>query len=198
MRLSSVGLLVSALLSWTLGAGQPVAAQADLFEAGELWVGTVLWTGQQADVLKPGWRTMAAGSVEIEEGRLLVVEAHYGRFSPRVEGTTVAEAGVRLAGRVLLEPRQDWRPYLQARIGIHALLGTGDASGARQVGFLLGPEAGVMYRLDERVSLMGAFEGAWVWYGDVAGTNPTAEDSGGYSLHFGLRTGVRLLLDPRR
>ncbi len=197
MRVFSVPVVASALLVGSLVRPDGLRAQFDAFDAGELWLGGLSWVGRQSDVLRPGWRVMAAGTAEVAEGRHLIVEAHYGRFNPRVEGTAVAEAGVRLAGRVQFESRGQWTPHIQARAGLHALLGTSEANGVRQVGLLLGPEVGVAYPIDERLSLLGAVEGAWIWYGDVVGSTLDTDGSGGYALHAGLRVGVRLLLDRR-
>ena len=175
-----------------LVAAAPAAGQSDVFEGGELWLGVASWTGRQSDRFRPGFRGILALSAEAAPGRRVLLEGLYGRFSPRSDGTPVAESGVSVAARLELEPTRGWVPYLQGRVGYHRLSGTGAGSGTNQTGLLLGPEIGAERPLSPSARLLGAFEAAWIWYGDVGGGEEGTAGTGGYALRFGLRLGVSL------
>lgn len=172
------------------GGSSPGAAQQDLFEGGELSLGVGGWTGRQADLFRPGFRGLLALAAEASPRQRVLLEVLYGRFSPRSEGTAVTESSVRVAARFQLEPTRGWVPYLQGRVGYHRLSGTGAGSGATQTGLLLGPEVGAEWPLSNHARLIGAIEGAWIWYGDVGGSEDGTSGTGGYALRFGVRIGV--------
>ena len=181
---------VVALLVPVPGGSAPVAAQADLFDGGEISLGVGIWTGRQADLFSPGFRGLLALTAEAAPKRRVLLEVLYGRFSPRAEGTAVTESSVRVAARFELEPTRGWLPYVQGRVGYHRLSGTGAGSGATQTGLLLGPEIGAEWPISDRARLMGAVEGAWIWYGDVGGSDDGTSGTGGYALRLGFRIGV--------
>jgi hypothetical protein len=187
--LCSVATFVVLLLPIPWGSA-PGAAQQDLFEGAEVSLGVGVWTGRQADLFRPGFRALLALAAEAAPRRRVLLEALYGRFSPRSEGTVVTESSVRVAARLELEPTRGWVPYLQGRVGYHRLSGTGAGSGATQTGLLLGPEVGAEWPISDHARLMGAVEGAWIWYGDVGGSEDGASGTGGYALRFGVRIGV--------
>jgi hypothetical protein len=179
------------------GRASPVAAQSDLFEGGELWLGLGAWSGRQAELFRPGLRALLALSAEAAPNQRVLLEGLYGRFSPRSGGTAVTESGVSVAARFELDPTRGWVPYLQGRVGYHRLSGTGAGSGATQTGLLLGPEVGVERAISASASLLGAVEAAWVWYGDVVGRQDGTSGTGGYAFRFGLRVGVSLRKQER-
>ena len=180
------------------GAATPVAAQSEVFEGGELWLGLGAWAGRHSDLFRPGFRGQLALSAEAAPRRRVLLEGLYGRFAPRSDGTPVAESGVSVAARLELEPTRGWVPYLQGRVGYHRLSGTGAGSGASQTGLLLGPEVGAERRLSDSARLMGALEAAWIWYGDVGGGEDGTAGTGGYALRFGVKVGVSLRRERSR
>lgn len=107
----------------------------------------------------------------------------------------MTESGLSVGARFDLEPTKGWVPYVQGRIGYHRLSGTGAGSEASQTGLAAGPEVGVERQVSPTVRLLGALEGTWIWYGDVAGAEGAA-GSGGYAFRFGLRVGVSLRRPP--
>ncbi len=178
------------LILFALLVPQGVQAQFDPFRGIEVWGGIAGWGGRQAPLFKPGFRGVVVLTADASTTRKVLMEVLYGRFDPDEEGTAVTELGVSVGARQTLGDPWGTNPYLQGRVGVHRIAGTGARSGYHQTGLLLGPEAGIETPLGERVHLMAAFEVSWLWYRDTAASGATFEGTGGYAFRYGLRLGA--------